>query len=251
MKRKHSIIVGGSRGVGRELAALFAAEGQLVTAVGRNAEDGPPLSGGGQVFGFGGDAEHAETLLEGLRGEVERRGKLSSLAFLQRYRGGGDAWGGEWTVSVDATRRLIDGLADSFDPDGDRSIVLVGSVAGTLIAPEQTAAYHVAKAALRQLARYYAVRLGPRGVRVNVVSPCAFVKRESAAFYEGRRELRELYARITPLGRMCTAAEVARVAAFLCGPQASFVTGQELHVDGGLSLRLQDSLAREVAGMTG
>jgi NAD(P)-dependent dehydrogenase (short-subunit alcohol dehydrogenase family) len=109
----------------------------------------------------------------------------------------------------------------------------------------------VTKAALRQLARFYAVKLGPQGIRVNVVSPCTFVKQESAAFYQGQADLRALYTKITPLGRMGTAAEVAQVAAFLCGPKASFVTGQELYVDGGLSLMLQDALAREVAGLAG
>jgi NAD(P)-dependent dehydrogenase (short-subunit alcohol dehydrogenase family) len=42
---------------------------------------------------------------------------------------------------------------------------------------------------------------------------------------------------------------VAKAAAFLCGPDATFITGQELTVDGGLSLMLQDALAREVAGI--
>ena len=63
--------------------------------------------------------------------------------------------------------------------------------------------------------------------------------------------LQALYQRITPLGRMGTAKEVAKAIAFLCGPEASFITGQDLTVDGGLSLMLQDTLAREVAGITG
>lgn len=249
MAQKHSIVVGGTKGVGRELAALFAREGQVVTVVGRKPGEAPACPGGGRVVGFAGDVGRSEELLTGLRGEVERHGRLCSLAFVQRYRGAGDPWSGEMAVTLTATKVLIEGLADLFDPAGDRSVVVVASNAGSFVTRGQSAAYHVAKAAVRQLARYYAVQLGPKGIRVNVVAPCTFVKQESAAFYEGRPDLRELYGRITPLGRMGTAAEVAEAAAFLCGPKASFITGQELYVDGGLSLLLQDALAREVAGL--
>ena len=59
-------------------------------------------------------------------------------------------------------------------------------------------------------------------------------------------ELVDLYKRITPLGRMCTASDIADVVMFLCGPESSFITGQNLVVDGGLSLRWHESLARDL-----
>src|SRR5207302_8036854 len=108
-----------------------------------------------------------------------------------------------------------------FAVDGDRSIVMVASNAGHFVARNQTLGYHASKAALRQMARYYAVQLGPQGIRVNVVAPSTFVKQESSAYYDGQTKLRAMYATITPLGRMGTAAEVAQVAAFLCSSKAS------------------------------
>jgi NAD(P)-dependent dehydrogenase (short-subunit alcohol dehydrogenase family) len=250
MTRKHSIIIGGTKGVGRELAGLFAASGQHVTAVGRTPGEFPAVSRG-EIEGFVGNVEDAPALLAALVRHVEKRGKVSSLVFLQRYRGNGDSWAGELAVSMTATKTLLEGLVAHFDPDGDRSVCVVTSNASSFVARNQTLAYHTSKAALRQMARFYAVKLGPQGIRVNVVAPCTFVKPESTAYYGNQKELQSLYQKITPLGRMGTAKEVAKAVAFLCGPDASFITGQELTVDGGLSLMLQDTLAREVAGITG
>lgn len=251
MGRKHTIIVGGTKGVGRELALILAGEGQVVTAVGRTPGAFPAFDSGGEILGFTGDVESPDVLLASLQEHVAKVGLLSSLVFLQRYRGKGDSWAGEMTVAMTATKVLIEGLVPALAADGDRSVCIVTSNASTFVARNQTLAYHTSKAALKQMARFYAVKLGTQGVRVNVVSPCTFVKPESAAYYAGQAALQKMYAQITPVGRMGTAREVAEAVAFLCGPKSSFITGQDLAVDGGLSLMLQDAMAREVAGLAG
>ena len=250
MSRKHSIVIGGTKGVGRELALLFAASGQHVTAVGRTPSEFTGSSAE-RIDGLVGNAEDADRLLGSLFRQVERRGGISSLVFLQRYRGNGDSWAGELAVSLTATKALVEGLAPHFSTTGDRSMCMVSSNASSFVARNQSLAYHTAKAALKQMARFYAVKYGSQGIRVNVVSPCTFVKSESAQYFAGQEELQALYKKITPLARMGTAKEVAKAVAFLCGPDASVITGQDLAVDGGLSLMLQDTLAREVAGITG
>ena len=242
---KHSIIVGGTKGVGREVAELFATAGQSVTVVGRSAVAMP----GSQIEGISGDLEEVDSLLGTINRRIEKCGKISSLVFLQRYRGNGDSWAGELAVSMTATKVLIEGLVSQFEGEGDRSICIVTSNASSFVARNQTLGYHTSKAALKQMARFFAVKFGPQGIRVNVVSPCTFVKAESAGYYSSQHEIQALYKRITPLARMGTAKEVAKAVAFLCGSDASFITGQELIVDGGLSLMLQDALAREVAGI--
>lgn len=250
MSPKHSIVIGGTKGVGRELALLLAAGGQHVTVVGRSRAtfSGPGME---RIESVTGDLEEVKRLQAALIRQVEIKGGISSLAFLQRYRGNGDSWSGELAVSLTATKTLVEGLVPHFALGGDRSICIVTSNASSFVARNQSLSYHTAKAALRQMARYYAVKFGPQGIRVNVVSPCTFVKSESAAYFAAQEALQELYGKITPLGRLGTAREVAKAIAFLCGPDASFITGQDLTVDGGLSLMLQDTLAREVAGIAG
>jgi len=249
MSQQHSIIIGGTKGVGRELAAFWANAGQVVTAVGRAPGEFPAVTGSGRIEGLAGDVEQPEELLKLLQQCIAERGKLTSLVFLQRYRGKGDAWAGELAVALTATKLLIDGLSDAFVPTGDKSICVVTSSASTLVARNQTLAYHTSKAALTQLARFYAVKLGGQGIRVNTVAPCTFIKEESAAFYASQTALQEMYQKITPLARMGTARDVVNAIAYFCGPTATFITGQELAVDGGLSLMLQDALAKEVAGI--
>src|SRR5262245_53578811 len=108
MTPKHAIIIGGTKGVGRELAAILANDGQFVTAVGRTPGTFPDVIGG-QIEGFAGDVENSDVLLAGLKERIAKRGKVSSLVFLQRYRGQGDTWAGELAVAMTATRTLIDG----------------------------------------------------------------------------------------------------------------------------------------------
>jgi NAD(P)-dependent dehydrogenase (short-subunit alcohol dehydrogenase family) len=243
---KHALVVGGTRGIGRAVVQALSGEGYRLSVIARrHPVDGPDAVEG--VRYWLADLRDQERLSEVAAEVIERNGPLHSIVFLQRYRGENDHWAGEIETSLTATRQMIDSLADRFDDTRDRTIVLVSSMAGRFIAREQPVSYHVAKAGLEQMARFYAVALGSKGIRVNSVALGAVMKDESRQFYMENEELHQLYRDITPLGRMGTAREVARVIAFLCGSDSSFITGQTIVVDGGLSLQWHESLARYVS----
>jgi NAD(P)-dependent dehydrogenase (short-subunit alcohol dehydrogenase family) len=244
----HSVIIGGTRGVGRELVRLFQQQGHVVSVVGRR-EPEPEDRELPQVHYWTADIAIPGELTAALGEIVGRNGPVNHVVFLQRYKGSGDTWAGEWETSLVATRLAIETLLEHFAAEGDKAIVVVSSIADQFIADGQPVGYHVAKAGLHQLANYYAVALGPKGIRVNCVAPSTFQKRENESFYGSQGGLVDLFRRTIPLRRMGTAVEVANVIAFLCGPQSSFVTGQRIAVDGGVSLLAQESLSRRIAGL--
>jgi len=246
--KTHSLMIGGTRGVGRELARLFAEDGHVVSVIGRRApSEGDQTREGVHFWTL--DVANAAALTSALNEIVAKNGRLNNLVFLQRFKGEGDKWAGEIEISLSVTKSVVESVADKFSDTGEKSIVVVSSIADQFVSEGQPVGYHVAKAGLFQLVCYYAVVLGPKGIRVNCVSPCTLVKDENRDFYSKNKPLLDLFQKTIPLGRMGTAVESANVIAFLCSPKASFVTGQRITVDGGVSLVSQEALARKLSGV--
>jgi NAD(P)-dependent dehydrogenase (short-subunit alcohol dehydrogenase family) len=246
MKTPHSLIIGGTRGIGRELVDQFVRDGHKVSVIARHLPERKTARKGVRYWPV--DIRDESALRGVLPKLLKESGKINHLVFFQRFRGEGDAWRDEIETSLTATKSVVELLQDKF-ASREKAIVIVSSINGELIAGHLPIGYHVAKAALQQMVRYWAIALGGRGIRVNSVSPGTVLKEESKRFFLNDRKLSELYRRITPLGRFGHAREVAQVIGCLCSDRTSFVTGQDIVVDGGVSLQWQESLARELLNL--
>ena len=111
------------------------------------------------------------------------------------------------------------------------SFVAISSIGASRAIP-QYAFIGASKAALESLARHLAQELGPRGIRVNVVSAGA-VDTDALKFFPNREQLLAEYARRTPAGPTLTPEDVANAVFLLCQPEATMITGHTLVVDGG------------------
>ena len=236
---EHALLLGGTRGLGRAVAWLLAPSIPRLSVVARQAAAPGQLPPEARTWVA--DLTDATATTEALRRLLGENGPLSRVVFLARYRGPAPDWDGELALGLTATRRIVDELVRDHGLS-NCGVVMVSSLAARLVSPQATLEYHVAKAGLVQLARYYAVRLGRRGIRVNAVCPGLFLKAESQQTLGADPARRAACEAATALGRIGTAEEVARVIAFLSGPEASFITGQAVIVDGGASLRYYETL---------
>jgi len=167
---------------------------------------------------------------------VERNGKIDAMVLTQRHRGGEPTANYEWNLLFESMVVLLESLARGEYLNQDGSIVIINSIAKQFVALSESATYHAAKSAVTQLVRYYAVKLGVKAqIRVNSVSPAIFIKDENEKFYSDPKVATEVLKNI-PLGRIPTAREISYLIDFLTSGFALSITGQDITIDGGITL---------------
>jgi 3-oxoacyl-[acyl-carrier protein] reductase len=234
---KNSIIIGGSRGSGFVISETLKKRGDNIAVLSRTNHNS--------------QIEHVSFDLLDVNVEsncksiIDKMTPIDNLIFCQKNRTDVESYNYEFDLNVHAVKKVIDSFQDNFSDSA--SIVAIGSPAGQTIVSEQPLAYHASKAALEQLVRYYAVKLGPKGVRVNCLLPGTLIKKENKEFYENEENLKDLFKKIIPLARQGTSKDLAEAVNFLCSQKSSFITGQIIYVDGGISLHGQESLARTIS----
>lgn len=235
-----SLVVGGSRGIGLEVAKVFRERGDTTFVLSRNARDWT----GDHIPADLADKQSLSRAIQQLR---DRSIEIRYLVFAQKNRSENTAPETEMMISVLSVMYTMEQILPLMAKQA--AVVFIGSPAGKFIVSEQPAAYHVAKAGLEQYARHCAVTYGMKGITFNCVLPGTIIKESNRDFFNSNPDVSNLLKKITPLGILGEARDVANAIAFFCSENARFVTGQTLFLDGGQGLQGQESVARMLANM--
>ena len=229
-----AIVTGGTRGLGRDMAAALSAAGCAVTVCGRNQPDSLP-DGVSFVAADVRDAEQARALVNDV---VVRHGRMDIIV--------NNAGGSPATDIATASPRFVESIiklnlyaplymAQAAHPHmavtGGGSIVNIASVSGIRPSPG-TAIYGAAKAGLLNLTQSLAAEWGRDGIRVNAIIAGLMTTENAEATY-GDEAAQARVGASMPLGRMGRGEDLAGAVLWLCSPLAAWVSGARINVDGG------------------
>ena len=240
--RKTIVLTGASRGIGHATVKRFSREGWRVMTCSRQAfaEDCPwPAGPEDHIKVDLADQEDVGIAVSEIRHRLEAEGGLlhalvNNAGISPKHEGGGrmnsidtpmHVWRDVFLVNFFAPILLGRGLFRELAA-AKGSIVNVTSIAGSRVHPFAGAAYATSKAALSALTREMAADFGPHGIRVNAIAPGEI---DTAILSPGTEKIVETL----PLRRLGSTAEVAETIFFLCSPVSSYVTGSEIHINGG------------------
>ena len=228
------LVTGGSRGIGLAVAQRFAAGGDRVAVTYRSSDPPAGLFGVKCDVTSSADVDNAFAAVEEHFGGpvevlVSNAGVNKDMLLLRMSE---DDFAAVIDANLTAAYRVTKRAAQGMLRARRGRIVLMSSVVGLLGSAGQ-ANYAASKAGLVGFARSLARELGSRSITVNVVAPGPVETDMTAAL--GEKRLAELTAAV-PLGRMATADEIAGTVVFLASPDAAYITGAVIPVDGGLGM---------------
>jgi NAD(P)-dependent dehydrogenase (short-subunit alcohol dehydrogenase family) len=243
-----ALVTGAGAGIGRAIAHTFAAEGAHVyvtdiDGAAAEAVAGEITAGGGSAQGLAADVSRGQDVTAVFRAAEAGHGRLDVLVNNAGLNVRGDfrhLSDADWVkireVNLDGVVRVArDGFA-LLKASGRGSLVNIASIMGHR-GLRQLTAYSATKGAVLALTRGLAVEYAPFNIRVNALAP-GFVETALTARALKNPAIHKALIDSTPLRRFGLPEEIARAALFLASDDASYVTGAELAVDGGMSASL-------------
>lgn len=242
---KTALVTGGNSGIGLAAAQLFCAEGARVAVTGRDAATLDEVQRGseGRILALRSDAGSLRDIEELMQQAKSRLGSLDVLfvnAALAQPAPLEAVTEAQFDAMVGVDFKGVFFTIQKALPllRPGASVIVTTSIANQLGSPNFSV-YAACKAAVRSLVQSLALELIGRGIRVNAISPGPIatpIWGRLGLSGEARDAIVQDIERKSPIRRFGEPAEVARVALFLAGDDASYVVGQELAVDGGMSL---------------
>jgi 3-oxoacyl-[acyl-carrier protein] reductase len=248
LKALNALVTGGSKGIGRRAADIFADEGANVAICARNKSEVDAAVadlGKKKVKSFGQaiDVSSKADLESWIAASAKALGgidilvaNVSALAVDQSE----EAWQKQFEVDLLHTVRAVNAAMPHLEKSKAAAIVVVSSVSGREV-DFTGPAYGASKAALIHYAQRMAFELAPKMIRVNAVSP-------GNTYFAGgiwqhvEKNMPDLFSKalaLNPTGRMATPEEIGRGIVFLASPASSFTTGTNLVIDGALTRGVQ------------
>lgn len=241
---KRALVTGSSKGIGFAAAREMGLLGAEVCLIARNEpglqaaiDELEPL--GIPAWGIPADVSHPrdqQRVLEQVLNRWDRLDILVNNTGMNIRKNYADYEESEYRRVFETNLFSAMAMTQLFFPllkaSGNASVVNVASVAG-LVDVRSGAPYGMTKAGLIQMTRHLAVEWAPLGIRVNAVSPW-YTRTPLAEPVLQQPDRLTLILNNTPIGRIAEAEEVAAAIAFLCMDKASYITGQNLVVDGGM-----------------
>ncbi len=246
LKNKKALITGGSKGIGKATVEEFISLGAEVLFTARNPDEVKELetrlsqNEGAVVTGLVADATNDDDN-QAIKTWIEKRwGKLDVLvnnAGMNIRKSTNEYTAEDYhkvmNTNMTAPFLLSNLLFDLLKKSGSAAIINVASVAGTLDV-RTGSPYGISKAGLIQFTKNIATEWATYGIRVNTVSPWFTETPLTKGLLQNPEKANQIINR-TPLGRIAKPIEMAAAIAFLAMPAASYITGQNLIVDGGMT----------------
>ena len=218
----YNIIIGGTRGIGLDIAKIFMKNKKKVLLLSRQKSK---------------NINHRKFDINNPKDHSLEFGKIDNIVFSHRMRNVDPILDYETMVinPVNFIFRQINNL------NKNASIIFLGSNAHKLVYKEQDAFYHASRGAIYSMTKFLAHNLGKKKIRVNCINPSTLIKKENKDYFSIKKNRLNLE-KIIPTNEMTNSKNIAELCLFLCSKKSLGINGQVITVDNGLSVISQETI---------